>query len=124
MGAIKLHDYFDSNKKTRNLKKYTLKEFLLFFNLNIEELIYFVNEVQENKQFILNHKEQFYSLTGREKEIFKLVVEGKRTDEIAAKLFIETSTVSTHRKKIKQKLDLQSNYDWYHYAKIFKVLRF
>ncbi|MEQ3656270.1 MAG: response regulator transcription factor [Dokdonia sp.] len=45
-------------------------------------------------------------LTNRQKEILKLVTEGKSNPEIAKLLFIERSTVETHRKNMIQKLGL------------------
>lgn len=42
-------------------------------------------------------------LTTRQKEIQELVMEGKTSQEIAEKLFIEKSTVDTHRKSINVK---------------------
>lgn len=46
-------------------------------------------------------------LSKREMEIVKLVGEGKTSQEIAELLFIEKSTVDTHRKNILKKLNLQ-----------------
>ena len=46
-------------------------------------------------------------LSKREMEIVKLVGQGKTSQEIAELLFIEKSTVDTHRKNILKKLNLQ-----------------
>lgn len=48
-------------------------------------------------------------LTRRQKEILKLVTEGKNNPEIAELLFIERSTVETHRKNMIQKLGLSGS---------------
>ena len=52
--------------------------------------------------------DRYESLSGREREIFQLVAEGKINKEIAALLFISSSTVETHRGRIMEKLDLHS----------------
>ena len=48
-------------------------------------------------------------LTQRQKEILKLVTEGKNNLEIAELLFISRSTVETHRKNMIQKLGLSGS---------------
>ncbi len=47
-------------------------------------------------------------ITRREKEILKLIVEELTTDEIAAKLFISSSTVISHRKSLLRKLQAKN----------------
>jgi DNA-binding NarL/FixJ family response regulator len=47
-------------------------------------------------------------LTGREREIVKLVAEGARTREIATRLGISEKTVETHRSAIMRKLNLKT----------------
>lgn len=48
------------------------------------------------------------ALSTRESEVLKLIAEGLKTREIAAKLFVSEKTVETHRRKISRKLDLYS----------------
>lgn len=50
-------------------------------------------------------------LTGREREILKLIAEGKGSKEIAQFLFISTRTVERHRANIMQKLDVKKTAD-------------
>src|SRR5829696_2736280 len=50
--------------------------------------------------------DRYESLSGREREIFQLIAEGKANKEIAELLFISPSTVETHRAHIMEKLDL------------------
>jgi DNA-binding NarL/FixJ family response regulator len=52
--------------------------------------------------------DRYESLSAREREIFQLVAEGKTNKEIAALLFISSSTVETHRARIMEKLDVHS----------------
>lgn len=47
-------------------------------------------------------------LSGREKEVLKLWVEGLTSQEIADKLFITRATVSTHRQHIRSKMGVSS----------------
>jgi len=52
--------------------------------------------------------ERWARLTEREKEVLSLVAEGQATDQIAASLCIERSTVETHIGNVLQKLDASS----------------
>ena len=55
-------------------------------------------------------------LTMREREVLKLLAEGKRTKEIAAALYISPHTVRRHRANIMEKLDIQNLADLVKYA--------
>jgi DNA-binding CsgD family transcriptional regulator len=48
------------------------------------------------------------SLTLREREILKLIAEGRKNKEIAEILFISAKTVAKHRANLMSKLDLHS----------------
>lgn len=48
------------------------------------------------------------TLSNRELEVYRLIGEGVKTSEIAARLHISTKTVETHRQRIKTKLGLDS----------------
>ena len=52
--------------------------------------------------------DRYDSLSGREREVFQLIAEGKANKEIAALLSISQSTVETHRGRIMEKLDVHS----------------
>ena len=47
-------------------------------------------------------------LTSREREVLQLLVEGRKTDEIAATLFISKKTIATHRQNIMAKLGINT----------------
>jgi len=47
-------------------------------------------------------------LTYREREVMKLIAEGYRTKDIAARLTLSPRTVETHRTNLMKKLDLTS----------------
>lgn len=55
-------------------------------------------------------------LTMREREVLKLLAEGKRAKEIAAALYISPHTVRRHRANIMEKLDIQNLADLVKYA--------
>ncbi len=56
------------------------------------------------------------TLTSREREVLKLIAEGKSSKEIAALLFISVSTVNNHRASIMEKLNLNKATDLVKYA--------
>ena len=55
-------------------------------------------------------------LTPREREVLKLIAEGKSSKEIAALLFISVFTVNNHRANIMEKLNLKKATDLVKYA--------
>ena len=55
-------------------------------------------------------------LTMREREVLKLLAEGKRTKEIAAALYISPHTVRRHRYNIMEKLNIKNLADLVKYA--------
>ena len=48
------------------------------------------------------------TLTSREREVLQLLAEGKRSQEIADKLFVSVKTIEAHRRNIMKKLNLDS----------------
>jgi DNA-binding NarL/FixJ family response regulator len=56
------------------------------------------------------------ALTAREKEVLKLIAEGKSSKEIASLLFISVYTVNNHRANIIKKLKLKRTADLVRYA--------
>jgi DNA-binding CsgD family transcriptional regulator len=55
-------------------------------------------------------------LSPREKEILRLLAEGKANKEVAAVLGISVKTVETHRTRVLHKLNLDSLVELVHYA--------
>ena len=49
------------------------------------------------------------NLSGREREVFKLLAEGKKNKEIAKILYVSSRTIDTHRLNIMKKLDAKTN---------------
>lgn len=60
--------------------------------------------------------DRYDTLSEREREIFQLIVEGKKNREIADLLAVSPATVETHRGHILQKLDLHSSAEMVLYA--------
>lgn len=81
-----------------------------------------MEQVVEMDQFKLKHFKKFHQLTEREVEIMKLLANGCNNPEIAERLFISRSTVETHRKNLKRKLNLQSFRDLMKYAFAFNLV--
>lgn len=55
-----------------------------------------------------NFSDSLYNLTDREKEILKLICQGKLTREIADELFISLHTIETHRRNILRKMEVKN----------------
>lgn len=72
--------------------------------------------------FARENLEKFLSLGKRGKQILQLVARGKSSAEIAAELNISVDTVNSHRKKIKQKLRISSNYEFSEYARAYDLI--
>jgi two-component system response regulator NreC len=90
------------------------------------DLIEAIKRVHEGKTFLsleiskmlvedyvreIRHKgveDAYESLTSREREILRLLAEGKANEEIAAALNLSLSTVDTHRRNLQDKLNLHS----------------
>ncbi|MFD2586040.1 LuxR C-terminal-related transcriptional regulator [Croceitalea marina] len=49
-----------------------------------------------------------FELTGRQKEVYDLIIAGKTNKEIMSELFIEQSTLKTHINQIYRKLDIKN----------------
>ena len=63
-----------------------------------------------------SNKAQHELLSDREFEVMKLIANGKTVSEIADKLFISVTTVSTYRTRVLDKLNLKNNSELMHYA--------
>ena len=63
-----------------------------------------------------NAGEPHQLLSDREFDIFKLLAQGKPVSEIASQLSISSSTVSTYRYRILEKMNMRSNADLTKYA--------
>lgn len=94
------------------------------------ELIQAINQILQGKKYISNimgqklidslnepvQKEAFDLLSDRELEVFKSLAKGMSIKEIAEKLSLSVTTVSTYRARILEKLNFSNNADIIHYA--------
>jgi len=91
------------------LKSANLEEFVYCINNALSGSIAFSKEVQN-----LMNKAQFSDLkniprlTRREKEILKLLIEGKSTQEISDELFLSFLTTQTHRRNLLNKFQVKN----------------
>ena len=63
-----------------------------------------------------DQEELHQTLSDREYQVFRLIASGKTVSEIAQDLCLSVKTISTHRAKILQKMDLKNNAELTHYA--------
>jgi DNA-binding NarL/FixJ family response regulator len=92
-----------------------LRQHRVFFTSKIASIV--VGDYQKARREL--HKggaSLSHGLSGREREIVRLLAEGKSNKEVAATLVISVKTVETHRHRIMQKLDLGSVVELVHYA--------
>lgn len=67
-------------------------------------------------------KKPHETLSNREFEIFRLLANGKSLSQIAKQLSLALSTVSTHRSRILEKMNLSSNADLARYAVAHQII--
>ncbi|MGC4034352.1 MAG: LuxR C-terminal-related transcriptional regulator [Chitinophagaceae bacterium] len=63
-----------------------------------------------------NDKSLHERLSDREFEVFRLLAAGMQVSEIASKLSLSVTTVSTYRSRVLEKLGMKSNADLTRYA--------
>lgn len=93
-------------------------------NSSLKKLIEAIRAVAKNKTYydpnIIGEKNNLTQeeviLSKREKEIVRLIGEGKSSIEISEALFIEKTTVDTHRKNIMRKLDFHGKNELLRFA--------
>ena len=76
----------------------------------------------DENQFMRKHYQEFASLTKRERDILERVARGQKRCNIAEQLSISVHTLDTHRKRIREKLSLNSMADLIRYAKAFGLI--
>ena len=81
-----------------------------------------VERLLDESSFLHRHHDIFASLTKREKEVLRLMALGVNSTEIAEQLHISEATASTHRRNIRNKLNVQSPYDITRFAQAFDLI--
>ena len=77
--------------------------------------------LKEN-MFFKENLNKFLSLGKRAKQVLTLVALGKSSVEISEELNISIDTVNTHRKNIKKKLNISTNYEFSEYARAYDLI--
>ncbi|MBS1113871.1 MAG: DNA-binding response regulator [Nitrospirae bacterium] len=99
-------ELFSAIEKVRNSKLYVSPKLS-------EELAEDWARIQRH-EVTVEHDQEL--LTNREREVVKLIAEGKTSKDIAALLHISNRTVEGHRAKIMEKLNLKNTADLIKYA--------
>lgn len=86
------------------------------------QLIHKLKRILGEIEFVKNNEHKFYLLTGREKEIIKILASGLNNAEIAQKLFISRRTVEQHRKNINRKLEISCFVELNSFAYAFNLV--
>ena len=76
----------------------------------------------EEARFHKENRRRFETLTDRCREVLRLVALGKSSAEIASELHISPETVNSHKKKIKQQLEISSTHEFKEYAFSFDLI--
>lgn len=113
---------FDQNEAIQQMKKAGADGYILK-NAPLKKVLEAIRIVAKNGSYYddaittldTTSKEEII-LSSREKEILRLIGEGKTSIEIAETLFIGKSTVDTHRKNILKKINLHGKTDLIRFA--------
>lgn len=110
--------FLDSGASAYVLKKNSPEELIEAIDAVLEGEAYFSTSIAESilRKHHARSQKSPSALSEREEEILILVAQGFRNKQIAEKLLISARTVSTHRDRIKQKLNLSTTADLIRYA--------
>jgi len=78
--------------------------------------------LMDENNFLRNNQHLFNSLTKREKEILRMMAMGTSSAKMAKLIHISEKTANTHRRNIKKKLNVESNYDIIRFAHAFDLI--
>ncbi len=110
--AEAIHQMKDAGASGYIMKNSSLKKVLEAIRIVAKNGDYFDDSITTTD---VTSKEEIV-LSTREKEILRLIGEGKTSQEIADILFIGKSTVDTHRKNILKKMNIQGKTDLIRFA--------
>ena len=114
---------FDQAEAVEQMKKAGASAYIMK-NSSLAKLVEAIRTVARNKTYFdtdiiaersINEEEEIV-LSKREKEILRLIGEGKTSNEISEVLSIGKTTVDTHRKNILKKLSIQGKTDLVRFA--------
>jgi len=120
--------YFNQKAKLKNDLTYRVRELgniakvdiTINFDL-LPKVISLLEDFEKEQQFVKDNINKFNSLSKRELQIVKLIVNNYGSKEIACKLLISVLTVGTHRKSIIKKLKIKRPMDWLLFGRAFNL---
>ena len=84
----------------------------IYFHINGKKIAELSNQIKEQSQSKNDGiNDLIEGLTGRQKEVYGLIIRGKTNKEIMTELFIEQSTLKSHINQIYKKLNIKSRKD-------------
>jgi DNA-binding NarL/FixJ family response regulator len=101
------------------LKNATQEELMEAIETVIRGKTYMSDEVS---QVLRKQDDANIVVTRREKEVLELIAEGMTNNEIAAKLFVSSTTVDTHRKNLLTKLSAKNTAELVKLAFLHKII--
>lgn len=81
-----------------------------------------VDRLLEELTFLKENTAQFTRLGKREKEVLRMIVQGKTCSEIGQTLFISNRTAETHRRNIRRKLGAHNQQELDRFARAFDLV--
>ncbi len=72
--------------------------------------------------FSTTHRKKYQQLTRRSREVLALMVKGMSAEEIGERLFIGINTVNTHKRRVREILEIKSNYELLQYGLAFDLV--
>lgn len=107
----------DINRMLENIMRLSVNKYEKFLDHVFNEFKSFVSYKKNIMSISDKHSNSIEELlTKREQDVLNLIVDGLTNNEIASKLAISVNTVSTHRNKIMQKLDIRNTAELVKYA--------
>jgi len=79
-------------------------------------------KLMEENRMLNDHYDSFASLTKRERELLRYIASGETTEDISRRIFTSEKTLNTHRRNIKRKLGVKSQYDIVKFAQAFNLV--
>lgn len=89
---------------------------------DLENIPHKAERMLNESLFYKKNIKKFHSLGNRAKEVLRLVALGKSSAEIAEELHVTVDTVNTHKRLVKQKLNINSAYQFTKYAQSFDLI--
>jgi DNA-binding CsgD family transcriptional regulator len=74
--------------------------------------------------FMKENFDKYQKLSFRNKEVLSLMVKSYKADDIGSELCIEANTVNTHKKKIKEVLSIEDNFEILKYGLAYDLVTF